>query len=109
MPNTRLENKESTNGLRPSLIDQFNEALRGCQMSARGFFYALLPLFERSKPYGLIEMDAEQLSAYFHVSAHHTRRYLYELKRKNILRVGVDGTLICPILIRTQFKIRDVA
>jgi hypothetical protein len=104
-----MASAKGTNGNDTGIVSDFNEVLQGCQMSARGFFFALLPLFEASHSYGFLEMDTEQLSKHFHLSLHHTRRYLYELKRKHILRVSHDGTLICPVLIRQHYKVGGTA
>lgn len=72
-------------------------------MSARGFLYELMPLLEKGKPYGHLDMDTEQLSKHFGVSLHMTRRYVFELTSHRILKKGSDGTLYCPPLIRQQF------
>jgi hypothetical protein len=104
-----MANKKNQIGFDSSLtaeqIAEFNGVLGGCQMSARGFFYALIPLLESAPSYGFLEMDAEMLSHHFRLSPHHTRRYLFELKRKKVLRLTKDGALMCPVLIRQHYRI----
>lgn len=99
-----METEKRKDNIREILGDDVGAALRGCQMSARGFFYALLPMLETSEPYGHIYMDTIELSIHFKVSLHMIRRYIFELKSHNILKVGSDGALLCPILIRRRFK-----
>jgi len=73
-------------------------------MSARGFFYELMPLLEDGKPYGHVEFTTEELSDRYGVSLHMIRRYLFELKSHNVLRQGKDGVLYCPVLIRRYVR-----
>jgi DNA-binding IclR family transcriptional regulator len=74
-------------------------------MSARGFFYAILPLLEAGKPYGNIDMNAIELAEFFDVSVHHTRRYIADLKKFGILRESPLGGLFCPMLIRLRMGV----
>ncbi len=99
-----METEKRQDSQRSILGDEVGHALRGCQMSARGFFYELIPLLEASDPYGRLYMDTVELSTRFGVSLHMVRRYIFELKAHRVLRVGDDGSLICPILIRRRFK-----
>lgn len=71
-------------------------------MSAQGFFYAILPLLEESKPLGHLEMDTSELSEYFDVSVTKIRMYVYELKKHKILKPTRDGDMVCPLLIRLR-------
>ena len=89
---------------RPIVGADVLEALRGCQMSARGFYYELLPLLESGSPYGHLHLSTEELSDKFEVSLHMTRRYLFELKAHKVLKVQKDGSLFSPPLIRQLFK-----
>ena len=100
-----MADQKSSNGVGSVLVDEFNDALRDCEFSARGFFFALIPLLESSRAYGCLDMDAEQLAEYFHVSLNHTRRYLYELKRKGILCEASNGSLICRLLVRKHYHL----
>jgi hypothetical protein len=100
-----MANKESSVYFDTVLIYDINTALTGCQMSARGFFFALLPLLEAPAAYGCIDMNTDQLAHHFKLSLHHIRRYLHELKREDVLREATDGMLVCPFLIRKRYKI----
>ena len=100
-----MANQKSSIYFDTVLIYDINSALAGCQMSARGFFFALLPLLEETQEYGCIDMDTDQLAKHFKLSLHHIRRYLHELKREQILREASDGMLVCPFLIRKRYKI----
>jgi hypothetical protein len=72
-------------------------------MSARGFFYEILPMLENETPFGHLHKSAEELSRHFKVSLHMTRRYIFELKSHKVLKQGKDGTFFCPPLIRQRF------
>lgn len=95
-----MESEKRQDNFRSILGDDVGRALRGCQMSARGFFYELFPLLEEAKPYGNVGMSAEELSEFFGVSLHMTRRYVAELKAHKVLKEGKNGELFCPVLIR---------
>lgn len=95
-----MEGQKREDHFRSILGDDVGRALRGCQMSARGFFYELFYMLEEAKPYGSMKMSTEELAEWFGVSLHMTRRYLSELKAHNVLKQGKDGTLFCPVLIR---------
>lgn len=95
-----MESQKRKDDIHSILGDEVGEALRGCQMSARGFFYELMPLLEAGKPYGHVELTTEELSERYGVSLHMIRRYLFELKSHNVLRQGKDGVFYCPVLIR---------
>lgn len=69
-------------------------------MSARGFFYELLPLLEAARPYGYLQMSAIELAVYFETSVHHTRRYIADLKKHGLLKATTEGGYLCPVLIR---------
>lgn len=99
-----MEAEKRQDHFRSFVGDEIGQALRGCQMSARGFFYELTPLLERSEPYGRTYMDTLELALHFKVSLHMVRRYIFELKAHNVLKEGSDGSLMCPMLIRRRFK-----
>lgn len=99
-----MESEKRKDNIRPLIRDEVGEALRGCQMSARGFFYALIPLLAGGKPYGHVDLTTEELSVMYGVSLHMTRCYLRELKLRKVLRQGKDGTLFCPVLIRQLIR-----
>jgi hypothetical protein len=99
-----MANQESAHDFSTRLIYDFNATLADCQMSARGFFYALLPLLEDGHAYGCLDMDTDALAKHFKLSLHHIRRYLHELKREDILRQASDGLLVCPLLIRKRYR-----
>lgn len=98
-----MESQKRKDYFRSVLGDDVGQALRGCQMSARGFFVELIPMLETSKPYGHVRMSTEELSVHFAVSLHMTRCYLRELKSHNVLKEGKDGELFCPVLIRRKY------
>lgn len=100
----RMESEKRKDNIRSLLGDEVGEALRGCQMSARGFFYELMPMFQAGKPYGHIDLTTEELSEKYGVSLHMTRCYLRELKSHKVLRQGKDGVLFCPVLIRQLIR-----
>lgn len=99
-----MESQKRQDHFRSVLGDDVGEALRGCQMSARGFFSELMPILNEGKPYGHLRMSTEELSIHFKVSLHMTRCYLRELKSHNVLKEGKDGELFCPVLIRRMFR-----
>lgn len=103
-----MESEKRKDNIRSILGDDVGCALRGCQMSARGFFYELIPLLEEGRPFGHLRMDTEELSAWFKVSLHMTRRYLFELKSHRVLKEGKDGELFCPVLIRRKFRLLNL-
>jgi hypothetical protein len=73
-------------------------------MSARGFLHEILPLLEEGRPYGHIDMDANELAEYFQISVHHTRRYIADLRKRRLLRDSAFGGYFCPPLIRRFAK-----
>lgn len=99
-----MESEKRQDRFRSILGNDVGRALRGCQMSARGFFYELIPFLEVSQPFGHLQMTTEELSDIFKVSLHMTRRYLFELKSHRVLREGKDGALFCPVLIRLKYR-----
>lgn len=103
-----METEKREDCFRPLLGEEVGAALRGCQMSARGFFYELAPMLRRGKPYGHIQMSAEDLSLHFKISYQMTRRYIFELKNHKVLKETRDGDLYCPPLIR-EWVLRGTA
>lgn len=95
-----MESQKRQDHFRSILGDDVGQALRGCQMSARGFFYELIPILKDGQPFGYVHMTTEELSQLFGVSLHMTRSYLRELKSHDVLKTASDGTLYCPVLIR---------
>lgn len=99
-----MESEKRKDNIRSILGDEVGQALRGCQMSARGFFYELMPMFQTGTPYGHIDMTTDELSEHFGVSLHMIRHYVFELKSHNVLLEGKDGVLFCPVLIRQYIR-----
>lgn len=99
-----MESEKRQNNIRSILGDEVGQALRGCQMSARGFFYELIPMLKSGTPYGHVAMTTDELSAHFGVSLHMIRHYVFELKSHDVLMEDRDGVLYCPILIRQYIR-----
>lgn len=101
---TGMESQKREDHIGSILGHDIGVALRGCQMSARGFFYELMPMLLTGKPYGHIDMTTDELSLHFKVSLHMIRHYVFELKSHKVLREGKDGVLFCPVLIRQYIR-----
>src|SRR4051812_43452561 len=99
-----MENQTNAHSYGTRLIDEINTALAGCQMSARGFFFALIPLLQGAEVRGFLDMDLHDLAHHFRLSAQKTGIYVRELEKKKIIRVRPNGEIMCPIIIRQWYR-----
>lgn len=69
---------------------------------AVGFFFLVLPYFKSSHPFGWCEESVEELADIVHQSYIVVGRYVGELKKRKIIRTGVDGRLYSPLIIQRK-------
>lgn len=88
-----------THRFSPRIDAELHALLKTCRfMSARGFFYEILPLMESPKHYGRLPYDSDELAKLFGVSRQKIHIYITDLRKHRLLRITADGELYCPIL-----------